>query len=202
MSQCRLVWSFVLRFAFIYGLFIIPWPGWSAAYSGAFDAVGNVVFAHDSGARFVHFETFRQTRGLASIDTRIVLGNRDQADSTGKGPAQMLGFDTRSICLMPTALTVALILATPIPWPRRLLALAGGLVLIHLFILFTVWVYLWNESTKVDLVSLSLFWKQIADGLEYTFVTQMGISFTAPVLIWIAVTFRWTERPKIDQLTR
>ena len=31
---------------------------------------------------------------------------------------------------------------------------------------------------------------EIADALEYTLVTQMGISFSIPVLVWIAVLFR------------
>ena len=50
--------------------------------------------------------------------------------------------------------------------------------------------YIWNESTTVSLVTLSPFWKEIADALEYTLVTQMGISFSIPVLVWIAVLFR------------
>ncbi|HEV3063698.1 MAG TPA: hypothetical protein VGX93_00095 [Chthoniobacterales bacterium] len=33
-------------------------------------------------------------------------------------------------------------------------------------------------------------WKEIADALEYTLVMQMGISFSIPVLVWIAVLFR------------
>jgi hypothetical protein len=30
----------------------------------------------------------------------------------------------------------------------------------------------------------------MADDLEYTLITQMGVSFSMPVLIWIFVTFR------------
>ena len=91
---------------------------------------------------------------------------------------------------LPTALTVALIVATPVPRRRRCWALLWGMLLIHSFVLFSVAVYIWNESTTVSLVTLSPFWKEIADALEYTLVTQMGVSFSIPVLIWIAVLFR------------
>ena len=91
---------------------------------------------------------------------------------------------------MPVAWTIALIEATPIPLGRKILAIAG-LILINAFVLFSVWLYIWNESSKanVGLVTLTTFWKQIADALQYTLVTQMGVSFSIPILIWIAVTF-------------
>jgi hypothetical protein len=88
------------------------------------------------------------------------------------------------------ALTIALIMATPVQWRRRSWALLWGMLLIMLFILFSVAVFIWNESTTVSLVTLSPVWKQIADALEYTLISQLGISFSLPVLIWIAVLFR------------
>jgi hypothetical protein len=186
----RLILGFLIWFVLIFGLLILPWPGWNEIYGYGFRAVGNAVFARDGEKRVLYFEAHRQTRGLSAIDTRITIGNRDLVDSSGKGLAAMLGLDTRSIGWLPTALTIALIVATPIPWQRRAWSLMLGLLLIHAFILFSVAIYIWNESTAVSLVTLSPFWKQIADALEYTLVTQMGISFTVPVLIWIAVLFR------------
>ena len=185
----KLILGFLLRFAVLYGLLIAPWPGWNDFYSEGFREVGNAVFGSNEGNRLLYFEAHRQTQGLASMDTRIVLANRSLADSTGKGPARMLGIDPRSIGWTPTALTMALIIATPISWYRRIWALAGGLILINLFILFSVWSYIWNSSTEVSLVTLSPFWKEVADSLQYTLVTQLGVSFTAPLLIWILVTF-------------
>jgi len=190
MSLHRFLIGFLLRFALFYGILIFPWPGWNNLYSQGFRAVGNAVFGSTDGNRVLYFEAHRQTQGLASIDSRIVLGNRDLADSTGKGPVSLLGVDARSIGWTPTALTIALILASPVQWRRRIWALLWGLLLIHAFILLSVAIYIWNESTNVSLLTLSPFWKQIADGLQYTLVTQMGVSFSMPILIWILATFR------------
>ena len=185
-----LILGFLIRFVLIFGLLILPWPGWNDLYSQAFRAVGNTIFGSNEGNRILYFEAHRQTRGVASLDTRIVLGNRNLVDSSGNGPVSYLGLDPRSIGWTPTAFTVALIAATPIPWRRRIWALFWGLILINLFILFSIWVYIWNSSTEVSLITLSPIWKQIADALQYTLITQMGISFTVPVLIWILVTFQ------------
>ncbi len=190
----KLILRFLLRFALIYGLLIAPWPGWSELYSEGFRAVGNAVFGGSEGQRLLYFEAHRETRGFASLDTRIVLANRTQAYSSGNASAKMLGIDPRSIGWTPTALTIAFIAATPIPWRRKTGALIWGLIWIHAFILFSVWVYIWNNSTEVSLVTLSPFWKEIADDLQYTLVTQMGVSFSVPVLIWILVCFRREDR--------
>jgi len=142
-----------------------------------FRAVGNAVFARDNEKCVLYFEGHRQTQGLSAVDTRIIIGNRHLVDNNGKGPAAFLMLNSRSVGWLPTALTVALIVATPVPWRRRCWALLWGVLLINAFVLFSVAVYIWNESTTVSLLTLSPFWKEIADALEYTLVTQMGSVF-------------------------
>jgi hypothetical protein len=186
----NLILGFLIRFVVVFGLVIFPSATWNELYGQGFRAVGNAVFARDDEKCVLYFEGHRQTQGFSAVDTRIIIGNRHLADNNGKGPAALLVLNTRSVGWLPTALTAALIVATPVPWRRRCWALLWGVLLINAFVLFSVAVYLWNESTTVSLVTLSPFWKEIADALEYTLVTQMGISFSIPVLIWITVLFR------------
>ena len=186
----RLILGFLIRFVIVFGLLILPWPGWNEFYGQGFRALGNAVFGREDEKCILYFEAHRQTRGFSAVDTRITIGNRQLVDSNGKGPVTLLELNTRSVGWLPTALTIALIVATPVPWRRRWRALVWGVLLIHAFILFSVAVYIWNESATVSLVTLSPLWKQIADALEYTLVVQMGASFSIPVLIWVAVLFR------------
>jgi hypothetical protein len=185
-----LILGFLIRFVVVFGLLIFPSPTWNKLYGRGFRAVGNAVFARDDEKCVLYFEGHRQSQGFSAVDTRIMIGNRHLVDSNGKGLGALLVLNTRSVGWLPTALTAALIVATPVPWRRRCWALLWGMLLIHSFVLFSVAAYIWNESTTVSLVTLSPFWKEIADALEYTLVTQMGISFSIPVLIWIAVLFR------------
>ncbi len=186
--------GFFCRFAIIFGLLIVPWPGWNELYGQYFRALGQMAFTRDGDKRVVLFEQHELTHGFSSLHTRMTLGNRDLMDSHGNGRAEFLDLDTRSIGWVPTALTIALILATPISWRRRVWALVGGLLLIHCFILFSIQAWIWDESPDLSLTTLSPFWKEIADDLSYTLVTQLGASFSVPVLIWIIVTYRRDDK--------
>jgi hypothetical protein len=183
-----IVWL-LLRFAVIFGLLIVPWPGWNQAYSHYFQSLGQMVFnPPGESKRMVVFAPV--TGKVPLLDTQLTLENADLADGSGRGLVKRTELDSRSIGWVPTALTMALVLATPIPWPRRLAALAGGLVLIHLFIFFTLQSWIWNNSADLSLMTLSAFWKNVVDQLNYALMNQIGASFSIPVVIWIFVTFR------------
>jgi len=178
------------RFAVVFALLILPWPGWNDLYGTYFRALGQVAFSRTDDRRVVWFRPEHVQHGFSSLDTLMILGNRDLADSSGKGTAETTGLDTRSIGWTPTALTMALILATPVPWRQRFWALLWGMLLIHAFILFSLQVWIWDESRALSLIDFSPFSQTVLDELQYTLVAQLGASFSAPILIWILVTFR------------
>jgi hypothetical protein len=194
MSKTRyapVLW-FALRFVVIFGLLIAPWPGWNQAYARYFQSFGQWAFdaSGDSGRKVI----FAPAGGaIPDLDTRVTLENTALANSSGQIPARGTELDSRSIGWVPTALTIALVLASPVPWGRRLGALAAGLALIHVFIYVSLLSWVWNESTEVSLLSLSTFWKQALDELTYALINQLGCSFSIPVVIWILVTFRRTD---------
>jgi len=180
----------VVRFTIIFGLLVFPWPGWNEIYGGYFRALGQAAFSRQDDQRIVRLAPHHEQHGFSSLDTQMTMGNRALVDNEGNGQAKIIGLDTRSIGWMPTALTMALILATPVPWRQRAWALLWGLLLIHAFILFSLQVWIWDESPALSLMSLSPFSQTIMDELEYTLLTQMGASFSVPILIWILVTIR------------
>ncbi len=189
MPPRKLIVGFLWRVALLYGLLIAPWPGFNAAYGKYFRTLGQTVFAREGERRMLRFEAV-PAELHHGLDTRIALANRDQADRDGKGPVHYLELDTRGVGWVPTALLLALILATPVPWRRRGWALLWGLLVVHGYILFSVGVYIWNNSADLALLTLTPFWQQVLGGLEETLITQMGASFVVPVLIWILVTLR------------
>ena len=181
--------KFLLRFVVIFGLLIAPWPGLNEAYSHYFQSLGQMVF--NPAGETQRMVIFSPASGrIPGMDTRLTLENSELADASGKGLVKRTEIDTRSIGWVPTALTMALVLATPIPWMRRLTALAGGLVLIQLFIFFSLQAWVWNNSADLSLLTLSNFEQRVIDELDYALMNQLGISFTVPVLIWAIVTFR------------
>ena len=178
-----------LRFMVIFAVLITPWPGWNDLYSQYFRALGQTVFGRDEGRREVVFSR-ADADSHAGLDTQLTLANRDLLDRDGRGLRIKTELDSRSIGWIPTALAFALIVATPISLRRRGLALIGGLVLVHGFILFSLLSWIWNNSADVSLITYSAWGKQLVDELNYTLMNQIGASFSIPVLIWIMVTFR------------
>lgn len=183
---------FLGGFALWYGLFILPWSGLAVAYGRYFRCLARQAFAEDGDRRSVTFEA-SPIEGTHSLDTRIVVANREPAVPAALHQAKILDLDSRAIGWVPTAFLLALILATPIPWRRRCVAVFWGGLAIHLFVLLALAMYIFNETGQVGGLSFDA-WpagaKVIADGLEETLITQMGAGFVAPVAIWIAVTFR------------
>jgi hypothetical protein len=194
MPARSLILGFLWRFALVYGLLILPWPGWTALYAEGFRGLGNAIFGERDSECVLYFEPDQETRGLAAVDSRIAIANPRLADKNGNGPVTYLSLNTRSIGWIPTALIIALIMATPIPWRRRALALFWGLLLTEAFVLISVALYIWNESTTISLHVLTPFWKELAADAEYVLITQLGASFSIPVLIWILVTFAYQDR--------
>jgi hypothetical protein len=189
MPPRKLILGCLGRFALVYGLLIAPWPGFNATYGRYFRALGELTFARENSRELVHFEAV-PAEARHVLDTRIVLADRARLDTRGVGPMRYLELDSRGVGWVPTAMTIALVLATPVPWWRRGRALFGSLLAAHGFILFSVAAYIWNASAGISLITFSPFWKQMAEGLEETLITQMGASFVGPVLIWVLVTVR------------
>jgi hypothetical protein len=182
----RFCWPFVL----IYGVLIAPWPGWNALYSDYFRNLGTLAFSRDDGARFISFQPYHEQHGFSSLDTRMSLANRNLLTRDGKHLVLMVDLDSRSLGWVPTAFTAALILATPVPWRRRVGSFIGGMILVHLFILFSLATWIWEKSPDLSLATYPLWWQRIVAETEYALITQLGASFSVPLVIWILVTFR------------
>jgi hypothetical protein len=191
---------FLLTFGLIFAVLIAPWPGWNEAYGDYFRAFADGGLNAAGGEQMVRLSVNLQDPGSPNLDTRIKLGNRKLLDASGRGLLVTTGLDSRSIGWVPTALTLALILATPIPWRRRAIALLGGLVLIHAFILLSLQAWIWDSGPGVNLGSSSPHWAAIAEGLDFTLIHQLGASFSVPVLVWILVTFRRQDAAMLGAL--
>lgn len=176
----------------IYGVMIAPWPGAKPLYAGYFRGLGRLVFADDSSRRMLDFEALDDTehRWPPNFDTAMILANRDLLDARGNGQRFMLAVDAWQMGWTPTAFFVALTLASPIPWRRRWWALLWGMLLIHGFVLMTVGIFVWNESTRLYLVTLPPLWKEIANRLEAVALAPVGPSFFAAAMTWMLVAFR------------
>jgi len=192
MPKLKAMLVFAGWFALIYGLLIAPWPGARPLYAGYFRGLGQLVLGDNGGRRLLRFEPLDDPghKWPANFDTAIILANRDLLDAHGQGKRFMLTVDAWQMGWIPTAFLAGLTLATPIPWRRRLWALCWGWLWVQGFVVLTLGIFVWNESTRVGLVTLTPLGKEIANRLEELALAPVGPSFFVAALIWILVTFR------------
>lgn len=194
MPQRKMILLVLLRFVGVYALLIFPWPGFREAYSRYYQGLGNAIFSGGEGPRWICFEPNRERVWPANFDTLIVMTNRDKLDAMGNGPQIRLGLDTRQMGWIPGALFVALTAAAPMRLKRRLQVAGGGAVLTQAYIVFSLWVFIGNESTRLSLVTFAPTWKRLAQAVETAVIDNpVGPNLLVPVVIFLVLAFRAGE---------
>lgn len=197
----KLIAGFFLRFAVIYALLMAAWPFAGAAYGAAFRLVSEIAFGELSRAASVRFEPIgSNSKYASSMDTAVVLRNHR---TKARGDLPM---SSRYLGYVPTAMVIALVVATPLPWRRRLRALLWALVLTQAFIGLRVLLKLlavFSGSDALATFSLGNAGDATLAFLEVLITTSLTASYIGPIIIWIAVTFRAGDRemlarPKSD----
>lgn len=117
-----------------------------------------------------------------TIDTQIVLFDRDSSAFVRRGVTPWRqGF-------LPTAATAALILATKLPWRKRLRGLAIGLVAIHLFVGLRLAISLLsglNGEAPWCIVNLGPAATSALATVEQVFVHSTTFAYVVAALIWL-----------------
>jgi hypothetical protein len=198
--DCKPILLFCCRFLLVYGLLIAPWPGWDAAYGRFFREVGNLIFSRTNPRHFVIFET-----GDATIDaarrTEVLAGDRNLLDAHDYGPMKQMDLDTRLMSFVPASLIIALILATPLPWRRRVWALLWGLICLYGFDFLQIAIWLLQEPANspggLAILDLPSFARVTVNHLLDILLDKMDMVGFVPIVIWILATFRQRDLAKL-----
>ena len=186
MLPLKKVSIFFILSSLYYGLSMAPWPGLMDGYRAFFRAGGNLVFRSFGSSGSVAFEPLSSADH--EKDTTLVLRKTRPMPVRGE-----MDITSGYVGYRPTAFLIALVLATPVPWRRRLWALVWGLVLVNAFIAFRMWLALldaYSEPNALALYSLSPFWKTILKAGMLVVFRAPAAHYLGPMFIWMMVTFR------------
>ena len=167
------------------GLLLAPWPGRMAAYSTVFQAEGNLLckpFGKQCRLRFIP-----PPPGAPAQACQAEFTNR-KVNASGTLP-----LNTHQHGYAPTAVVVALVLATPIPWRRRWRALLWGVLAVQGFVALRVSLLLleWiSGDNPIACLTLSPFWAQVLNQALAVLVKAPPSVYVVPLFIWIVVTLR------------
>ena len=186
MISARVVWRFAGLFVAVFCVLMLPWLHLAEGYMAVFRTLGTLCFAREEGRREVLFQDHPDA-SVRPTFVRVEIANRQRL-AFGSGPVRHLDFDARGLGWRPTALVMALILASPLPWGRRLAALGLGVVVMQLVVMGFLALAIWNDSSEIGLVTMSPFWKALVSGWQSRMMSLFSLA--APVLIWLLVTIR------------
>lgn len=195
MRRARPILGFLCRFVIVLGLLAAPWPGWPETYARCLQKGATAVYGSFGSKGIVEFAP--DTSGDKTCDTVICVRNREKPDASH---SRRSVFSSRITAYFPTALVIALVLATGIGWRRRLCALAWGLVWIHVFIAFLLGLMIATiicAFPELELFKVSSFWRELVLLLGKLFLTYQNAFCAVAFLIWMVVTFRRDDWIKI-----
>ncbi len=188
----KLVGGFCVRVVLLYGLLIAPWPGVQEGYGALYRYGAETIFGDFGRGGVVQFVPLSGTDPMR--DTEIILKKR-HAPAVGRLPTS-----SRYGGYVPTAFLTALVLATPIRWSRRGLALFWGLLLVSVYVGFRLGLTLLNSYSgdhALALYDFSVFWKQVLSFTTEVVSVAISGAYIPPIFIWILVTFRHSELAKL-----
>lgn len=192
MSRRKPIVAFFLKVILFYALLMIPWPGVTAGYGSIFRACGNTVFRTFGSAGRVYFAPISPVpEGKDAKDTSVTLENIQTRGARGT-----MDMNSRLMGYLPTAFAVALILATPVPWPRRLWALLWGILLMSGFAGFELALRLLDAFSDKNVLAIFSF-GPVGKALLMVLIKVLAMSpvsaYIAPIFVWILVTFRRSD---------
>ena len=191
---------FILFFAILYSLVLIVGVLFEgrAVYQKVFRSVGEGIFENAGNNGIVRFmDVDNKEQYDPAYHTMIMMGNRVQAqqamqNGTAVDVAKVYVNDYM-VGFLPTFTLLALLLATPMPWKRKLGAIGIGLLLITLFVISRQWILVhtaMGNNAHLDLADMSEGTVRFLIGLRRVFVTNIVVSMMVPFLLWGMLVFR------------
>ncbi len=174
-----------LRFVLVYTIFLLPWLGLSSGFATVYRDVGEWLFQSAGAPDYA--VRFQADESSAGTDTRLILINVT-LDNLNQAipPQKMGGLSSRSGGYTQLTFFIALVLAAPITWRRRGLALLIGgsvlLIFIWLKLLLTGKLIL-SMYQPMHLISISPLMSQFLTTFKYIFVENVGINFVIPLVL-------------------
>ena len=188
MLKTKTLLLFLLKATIIYALFSAPLTFYDAAYGRMYRNVAGMFFGKFRETGFVKFR-----EGKDPATTHINIGNNLLIRPDGSADTAATDVNTRYLGYLPAILFLALVLASPVTWRRRLIALAAGMVLVTFLVMFKQWIFLlwqcqqypWLKLTDFSGTSLKL----LTFANNFISVTSSSVLYFV-VAIWLLVTFR------------
>lgn len=136
MLKSKPILLFSLIFIAVYLLLALPWNRLSTRYAEFYKNQAQRYFSKIGESGYLLFERNDPTSTVLTI-TQI---NADIVNKGGQTDAVKHEIDTKVLAYLPSSFMIALFLATPITFKKRLLWLCFGLLILHIILMASLYV--------------------------------------------------------------
>lgn len=174
----RKILGFAFRVLVYYGIAVALYSIVGTRYTYLFCRTSTVLFNTFSSRSHVNFQP--DVHPTSSADVTILMETfKPPGKRETKLSARLTGY-------LPLMQVVALILASPVSWSRRLKGLIPGILLIHAFIGFRLWAisFFVFASLAPSQVGITQFTANLV-----AIVASPSPAFLVPPLVWLVIGF-------------
>lgn len=183
--QTKLIIGFFIRFILLYGVLMGLWPVAYDTYGVFFKGGTELLYGSLGSSRAVQLRPLPPSERLDENDTQLVF-------KTGASRNwRSTKISVRDIGYLSTTVLVGLIVATPIPWRRRVRALLAGMVLLHGVIALRLGILiaaLFDRTSPAPWITPDTFWGKAVDAGIVRFSLGQPIAYIVSILIWMLVS--------------
>ncbi len=183
--QTKLIIGFFIRFILLYGVLMGLWPVAYDSYGVFFKGGAELLYGSLGSSRAVQLRPLPPSERLDDNDTQLVF-------KTGASRNwRSTKISVRDIGYLSTTVLVGLVIATPIPWRRRVRALLAGLVLLHGVMALRLGILiaaLFDRVSPAPWITPDSFWGKAVDAGIVRFSLGQPIAYIVSILIWILVS--------------
>ena len=188
MLSYKRILLFFIQVLFFYGLLAIPSSRIDKAYGLFYRKCCQMCFSSIGRGGDLRFSPGPEPQLM-----HVNIWNPALVSQDGTAKSATADVNTRYRGYMPSLLFLALTLASPVNWRRRLLALSGGILFVMALVMIKQWLGLlnvcfnnpWLNLYQPDGLALEIF-----NFLSAFLVKSSGTILYFTVVIWFVMTFR------------
>ncbi len=188
-------------------LYLLGQMGLATAYGKYFRTIGEATFNGMKGG--IGIVKFTESEGAYGDEytSTILLANKKQvqaAANKGTNVEVRKNFvNHHRIGFFPLLILFSLILASPVPWKRKLILLVVAFGIMTLFTLFRQWLLILNDFHKnyetLQVLQFSSFWADFLHNARQLMVFNIVISGMVATFLWGILTFRKADIQRISK---
>jgi hypothetical protein len=188
MLRSKTLLLFLLKAILIYGLLSAPLAVYDETYGKVYRQIAGFFFSKFRETGVVKFREWKEP-----ATTHINIGNYNLVRPDGTSKTLYVDINTRYLGYLPTILIISLVLASPVSWKRKLIALPSGLILVTLLVMFKQWIallWLCDGAPWIQLTNFAETGKKMLTLANTLISVSASTVLYFVVLIWLMVTFR------------